>query len=99
MAGHRPWSTIKDGMSPERRAGIAARAEALRLGMVLGELRKEAGLTQQELAQRLGITQPALSQMEAGDDMHVATLRKIVAELGGDVVLHMPNGDVSLSGS
>jgi transcriptional regulator with XRE-family HTH domain len=67
--------------------------------MLLAKLRKQAGLTQQQLAERLGVSQPSISQMEAGDEMYVSSLSRVIAELGGDVVLRMPSGDVNLTGA
>lgn len=97
MAGHKPWSTLTNRLSPERRRRVASRVEQLELGMLLAKLRKEAGLTQKQLAQRLSVSQPSISQMEAGDEMYVTSLSRIVAELGGNVVLRMPSGDVNLT--
>ncbi len=67
--------------------------------MLLSELRKFSGLTQQELAERLGISQPSLSQMESQEDMQVSTLKRVVTSLGGtlEMVVHLPGGDVSLT--
>jgi DNA-binding XRE family transcriptional regulator len=97
MAGHKPWSTLTNQLSPQRRRRVASRVEQLELGMLLAKLRKQAGLTQQQLAERLGVSQPSISQMEAGDEMYVTSLSRVIAELGGDVVLRMPGGDVNLS--
>jgi transcriptional regulator with XRE-family HTH domain len=53
--------------------------------MLLGDIRKEAGFTQEQAAELLGIKQPSLSKLESQDDMQISTLRKIVRALGGDV--------------
>jgi len=54
-------------------------------------------MTQTELAERLGIGQSTISQIESSGDMHLTTLTKIVSELGGEIVIHMPNGDIPLT--
>jgi hypothetical protein len=35
--------------------------------------------------------------MENGDDMHFAMLERIVAKLGGKIVVHLPSGDIPLN--
>ena len=97
MAGHKPWSTLIDKMSPERQAAYEEAAKQQRLGRLVAQMRKHSGLTQAELAQRLGITQPRLSTVEGAEDMQVETLKRIIAELGGKVVIQMPGGDISLT--
>jgi len=97
MAGHRPWSELRGKMTPEQRARSDERYQEMKLGMLIAEMRKHSGMTQTELADRLGIGQSTISQIESADDMHLATLKKIVGELGGEVVIHMPNGDIPLT--
>lgn len=99
MAGHKPFSTLLDKMPPERRSRSDARVKQLRQEMLLAELRKHTGLTQQELAERLGISQPSLSKMESQEDMQISTLNRLVNSLGGklELIVHMPNGDISLN--
>jgi len=97
MPGHQPWSTLIEKMSPDRRAAYEEAAKQQRIGRLVAQIRKHSGLTQEELSQRLGITQPRLSSVEGADDMYVDTLKKIIAELGGEVVIHMPDGDIVLS--
>ena len=96
MAGHRPWSELTKNQSPERRAKVKALYEQKRIGFLVSEIRKEAGLTQNQLADRIGVGQSAISQMEGSEDMHLATLNKIAKELGCETILRTPSGDVSL---
>lgn len=85
-------------MSPESRARAEAKAKEMMAEMLLAELRKFAGMTQQELASILGITQPSLSKIENQDDMQISTLRRLVEALGGklEVIVHMPGGDIPI---
>lgn len=96
MAGHQPWQNLVDKMSPERRARSDARLKEMKIGMLIAELREQSGMTQQEIADKLGITQPSISQMEAGQEIQLTTLRKLIGALGGEVVLHMPDRQISL---
>jgi predicted XRE-type DNA-binding protein len=97
MAGHTPWSKIRDKMPPEQRERVAERVKDIKIGMLIAELREEHGMTQQEVADKLGISQPGVSQMEAGEEIQLNTLRKLIGTMGGEVILHMPNRDISLT--
>ncbi len=96
MAGHYPWKNLRDKMTPEQRARSDARLKEMKIGMLIAELREQSGMTQQEIADKLGITQPSISQMEAGQEIQLTTLRKLIGALGGEVVLHMPDRQISL---
>jgi transcriptional regulator with XRE-family HTH domain len=67
--------------------------------MLLAELRKSAGLSQEDLAAELGIKQPTLSRLESQDDMQISTLRRVIEALGGklEIIAQLPSGDVRLS--
>ena len=95
---HTPFQKLRDRMSPEARARATLKAREMMAEMLLGEIRKEAGFTQEQVAEILGIRQPSLSKLESQDDMQISTLRKIVHALGGDVeiIAHMPGGDIRI---
>lgn len=59
--------------------------EAFKLGVMLQELRKEKGLTQEELAQKCGTTKTYISRIENNaSDIRLSTLMRIIQEgLGG----------------
>ena len=97
MAGRNAWSTLQKKMTPEQRARSEEKAAQIRTGMLVAEMRKQSGMTQAELAERLGVSQPRLSDIESGDDLRVGTLNRIVTELGGQLVIHTPLGDRSLT--
>lgn len=92
----KPWSEIQKKMSPERLARSQAKAEAMLTGIVIAELRQERGLTQQQLADTLGVTQQAISKIEAGSDIELSTLRKLMQALGGQVVIETPSRRIPL---
>ncbi len=99
MAGRHKFSELKEKMSPARRARSDARVKQLMAEMLLPELRKHTGLTQQELARILGISQPSLSKMEQQTDMQIGTLSRLIGSLGGslELIAHMPGGDIRIS--
>ena len=53
----------------------------------LPRIRESRGLSQNEIAQRLRINQGAVSRLERRGDMHVATLRNLIAAMGGNLKL------------
>ena len=59
--------------------------EAFRLGVMLQELRKEKGLTQEQLAKKCGTTKTYISRIENNaSDIRLSTLMRIISEgLGG----------------
>lgn len=99
MAGHRKISELRAKMTPAQRTRSATRTTQLQAEMLLAELRKHAGQTQQQLADLLGVSQPCLSKMESQEDMQISTLNRLVQSLGGqlELIAHMPKGDVSLT--
>ncbi|MDD4889544.1 MAG: XRE family transcriptional regulator [Phycisphaerae bacterium] len=99
MAGHRPFEELRSKMSPERRARIDARTKEMMTDMLLAEIRKLVGRTQEEVAAEMGITQPSLSKLENQDDIQVSTLRRLVEALGGqlEIVVHLPHADIRVS--
>ena len=56
------------------------------------------GKSQQQVAEVLGTKQPSLSKLEKQTDMHISTLKKIVAALGGElqVLAKFPKGTVRI---
>jgi DNA-binding XRE family transcriptional regulator len=99
MAGHRKFSTLREKLTPAQRERSKARVSELQKEMLLTELRKFAGQTQQELAAGIGVSQPCLSKMEQQTDMQIGTLGRIVESLGGqlELIAHMPTGDIVLT--
>jgi transcriptional regulator with XRE-family HTH domain len=86
-------------MRPESLARAKARAREMMAEMLLAEVRKSVGLTQEEVAESLGIKQPTLSRLESQDDMQISTLRRLIHALGGEleIVVHMRGGDIRLT--
>jgi len=69
----------------ERREQYEQEFEAFKLGVMLQELRKAKGLTQEELAQKCGTTKNYISKIENNaSDVRLSTLMRIIQDgLGG----------------
>jgi DNA-binding XRE family transcriptional regulator len=95
----RDFSELEAKMPPEAVARAKARAKEVLAEMLLAEIRKHVGLTQEELAANLGIRQPSLSKLEGQDDMQISTLRRLIEALGGqlEIIAHLPRGDIRIS--
>jgi transcriptional regulator with XRE-family HTH domain len=95
----RKFQELEAKMPPESLARAKARAKEAMAEMLLSEIRKAVGLTQEQLAASLGIKQPTLSHLESQDDMQVSTLRRLIQALGGEleIIVHLPSGDIRLS--
>ena len=93
----RNFQELESKMSPEARS--QAKAKAMMADMLLGEIRKAVGLTQEELAESLGIKQPTLSRLESQSDMQISTLRRLIHALGGEleIIARLPGGEIRLS--
>ena len=65
--------------------------EAFKLGVMLQELRKNQGLTQEQLAQKCGTTKTYISRIENNaSDIRLSTLMRIIREgLGGHLKLNV----------
>jgi len=63
--------------------------EAFRLGVLLQELRREKGMTQEDLAQRCGTTKTYISRIENdASDIRLSTLIRIIRQgFGGTLNL------------
>jgi len=88
----RSWASIKRAKadSEARRVGYRQAKEAFALADRVRQARERVGLTQAELASRIGSTQPAVARLEAGGTTpSFATLRRIAAALGFDLVVEL----------
>lgn len=97
MTGHRAFTDLTRGFSPERRAKVAAVAAVMREEMTLEELRTARELSQEAVATVLEVGQPAIAKLERRRDMHVSSLRRYIEALGGELELRAKFGDVSVS--
>lgn len=65
----------------EHREKYEQEFEAFKLGIMLQELRKEKGMTQEELAKKCGTTKNYISRIENdASDIRLSTLMRIIQE-------------------
>lgn len=95
----RNFKELEANMRPESLARAKARAKEMMAEMLLAEIRRAVGLTQEQVAASPGIKQPSLSRLESQDDMQISTLRRLVAALGGEleIIAHLPGGAIRIT--
>lgn len=93
------FDQLRSGMTDEQQKQADLKSREMLTEMLLSEIRREMGLTQQQLAESVGIKQPSLSKLEKQSDMQISTLQRLVESLGGslEIVAHFPKGDIKLS--
>jgi DNA-binding XRE family transcriptional regulator len=95
----RNFKELEAKMKPDRLARVKGRAKEMMAEMLLAEIRRSVGLTQEEMAETLGIKQPTLSRLESQEDMQISTLNRLIQALGGqlELIAHLPGGDIRIS--
>jgi DNA-binding XRE family transcriptional regulator len=83
----RPYSELRDKMSPEARARVEALVRDDLKKVALSDLRKARKLTQTAVAEQLHIDQGAVSKIEKQSNMYLQTLRSYVEAVGGKLEL------------
>lgn len=73
------------------REAFERKAEAFKIGVLIGEARREQGLTQKQLAERAGVSESYISRIENdASAMRLDTLLRIVQTgLGGEITVSM----------
>ena len=86
-------------MRPGSLKKAKAKAKEMMAEMLLAEIRKEVGITQEDLAEAMGIKQPSLSKLESQEDIQISTLQRLIQALGGqlELIAHMPGGDIKIN--
>jgi len=93
------FETLRAKMKPEHAALAKAQADEMLAEMLLAEVRKYTGLTQEDVAKKLGIKQSSLSKLESQANMQINTLQCFVEALGGhlELIAHMPKGAIQIT--
>jgi transcriptional regulator with XRE-family HTH domain len=81
------FDSLLKKMSPVRRVHVEKKVALLKKEMALFELRQALDMTQTELAGELKMKQAAISKFEKQSDIYISTLRKILAGMGGELII------------
>ncbi|MFI5381530.1 MAG: helix-turn-helix domain-containing protein [Tepidisphaerales bacterium] len=83
-------------MTPQSIARAKAKTARILADMELREIREALQISQRGLARSMKVAQPTLAKIEKQTDMQIATLRKVVRALGGDIdiIARFPGADV-----
>lgn len=88
------WDEVKrERFSEEELEELDRQVDEELVKLTLQQLRKELGLTQEELAEVMDVSQPELSRVERGKNPLLATLRRYVEALGGELEVQVVIGD------
>ena len=83
----KPFSELRNRMTPERRAKNKIRAQLALLHLTLLEQRKALGCTDEELEKDLSTFESAFSDLDNLEDIQVSTLSHYIQTLGGTLKL------------
>ena len=85
-------------MSKHDRQRAHERASDIIAKLFLRQIREAVGISQKDLAEMIGVKQPGISKLEKQADMQIATLRRIIEALGGelDITARFPRGTVKI---
>jgi HTH-type transcriptional regulator/antitoxin HipB len=75
---------------PDFAKGFDEGYREFKIGVILRQARKEAGLTQEELADRVGTRKTAISRIENhAEDIKLSTIRKVAKALGKNLEISL----------
>ncbi|MDZ8108256.1 MAG: XRE family transcriptional regulator [Nostoc sp. DedQUE12a] len=95
----KPFSELRNRMSPERRAKNKTRAQIALLRLSLMELQESLGLTQEDVDKKLSDVESTISELENQQDIQVSTLSRYIQALGGNlkIVADFPQEEIILA--
>lgn len=80
------WKQLREETrTPEQIQRVDQRVEAELARMALQDVRKSLGLTQEQLAEVMEVSQPELSRLERSKNPLLATVRRYVEAMGGEL--------------
>jgi DNA-binding XRE family transcriptional regulator len=97
--GTTSWRTLR-GQRPLNEQRVALYRQLIEFELNLGEVRRRRGLSQATIAASLDVSQPNISRIEQEDDVHLSTLARYVAALGGQLEVRavFPEETITLLG-
>lgn len=95
----KPFSELRERMTPERRAKIETRVQLALLHLTLLEQRKALGCTDEELEKDLSTFESAFSDLDTREDIQISTLSRYIQALGGSLklVANFPDKEIVLA--
>ena len=90
----RPWQDLFERLPESVQSEVSARADRTIAAIRLAELRRALGHTQHDVAAALNVAQSEVSRQERRRDLHIGTLSRYAAALGGRLELRItfPDG-------
>ena len=96
MTKTRNWRDLRGPRTPAEEAQVEHYKRLMTLEGKLARMRETAGVSQRTLAERMDVSQPNISRIEREDDLHLSTLSKYVAALGGHLEVRAVFDDVDM---
>ena len=96
MTKTRNWRELRGPRTPAEEAQVEHYKRLMTLEGKLARMRETAGVSQRTLAERMDVSQPNISRIEREDDLHLSTLSKYVAALGGHLEVRAVFDDVDM---
>jgi hypothetical protein len=95
----KPFSELRNRMTPERRAKNKIRAQLALLHLTLLEQRKASGYTDEELEKDLNNFESAFSELDNPAELEISTLSRYIQALGGSLklVADFPDKEIVLA--
>ena len=95
----KPFSVLRERMTPERRAKIETRVQLALLHLTLLELQKSLGYTEEDIEKDINAVDPTFSDLENLDDLQVSALFRYIQALGGSLklVANFPDKEIVLA--
>lgn len=95
----KPFSVLRERMTPERRAKIETRVQLALLHLTLLELQQSLGYTEEDIEKDINAVDPTFSDLENLDDLQVSALSRYIPALGGSLklVANFPDKEIVLA--
>ena len=95
----KPFSVLRERMTPERRAKIEKRVQLALLHLTFLEQLKSLGYANEELEKELSNFDSTFSELDSPEDIQVSALSRYIQALGGSLklVANFPDKEIVLA--
>ena len=95
----KPFSELRNRMTPERRARNKIRAQLALLHLTLLEQQKSLGYTDEEIEKDFNIFESTFSELDNPEDIQVSAISRYIQSLGGSlkIVANFPDKEIVLA--